>query len=287
MCLSQIKSSTTQSNRAPSVSPEHIQKQDPLCQASLTLPRKYTILGVGVSSTSYEAVVPLLMRFAKARRRAIIDFLPVDIIVRAADDNLFRDILNGFDLVCPDGQPVRWLLNYFHRLGLRDRVCGTTSMLRLCAAAAQNAIPIYLYGSTERTLSKLRERLLEYYPALRIAGMESPPFRALTATEDAGVVKRINDSGAGLLFIGLGAPKQEKFAWEHRSTIDAVQLCVGAAFDFIAGTKRRAPHWMQQTGLEWLFRLCCEPRRLAKRYIVGNARFAVVALRHLCAINSR
>src|SRR5262249_23599663 len=132
---------------------------------------------------------------------------------------------------------------------------------------------IYLYGSSPATLSALKANLLRAFPDLEIAGVESPPFRPLTAEEDAQMVDRVNASGAGLMFIGLGCPKQDYFAAEHADRILAVQLCVGAAFDFLADTKPLAPLWMQRAGLAWVFRLYQEPKRLWKRYLVTNSVF--------------
>lgn len=251
------------------------------------MPEKYEVAGVPVSATSYDEITQVLLRCANEKRPTIVDFTCVDVIVRAIQDPLFRSVLDEFDILCPDGQPVRWLLNSAHSLRLIDRVCGTTAMIRLCGAAAERGVGIYLYGSTDATLDKLQKRLRELYPTLRIVGLESPPFRALSEAEDASVVHRVNGSGAGFLFIGLGAPKQERFAWEHRHSIKAVQLCVGAAFDFVAGTKSRAPLAMQRIGLEWLYRCFCEPRRLAKRYIVGNGRFIGAAVRQLYTRQTR
>src|SRR5204863_3570670 len=146
-------------------------------------------------------------------------------------------------------------------------------MLRLCRAAAAAGVSIYLYGGNPAVAEKLRANLLAACPGLEIAGYEAPPFRALTPDEDEAVVERINASGAGLVFIGLGCPKQDHFAFEHRDRLRAVQLCVGAAFDFHAGVKKMAPAWMQRRGLEWLFRLGQEPGRLWRRYLVTNSRF--------------
>src|SRR5262249_33817743 len=140
-------------------------------------------------------------------------------------------------------------------------------------AAAAQGVPIYLYGGNPVVLEQLQANLRKQFPELLIAGAESPPFRVLTREEDESVVERINASGAQLVFIGLGCPKQDHFAHEHRDRIRAVQLCVGAAFDFLAGTKKTAPAWMQRHGLEWLYRLCQEPRRLWKRYLVTNSIF--------------
>jgi N-acetylglucosaminyldiphosphoundecaprenol N-acetyl-beta-D-mannosaminyltransferase len=156
-------------------------------------------------------------------------------------------------------------------------------MLRLCEAAAREQIGIYLYGGTTTSQAQLQAKLLAHFPSLVISGGESPPFRPLTADEDRAAVERINDSGAGIVFVGLGCPKQDHFAADHRTRIRAVQVCVGAAFDFHAGVTPMAPPWMQKRGLEWLYRLCREPRRLGRRYLVTNSQFAVKFGRALVA----
>ena len=248
--------------------------------------RKYDVFGLNISATTYSEVVDVLTESARRRRPTTVDFVPVSVLVEAAHNPTFRSRLNSFDLVCPDGQPVRWCLNHFHKVGLPDTVCGTTATLRICEGAAQNKIGIYLYGSKPETLRKLQASLLSRFPLLRIVGVESPPFSTLTAEEHSAVAARINDSGAGFLFVGIGSPKQENFAWEQRSRINAVQLCVGAAFDFIAGTKRRAPRWMQKIGLEWMHRVGSEPIRLGKRYALGNSRFVALLLPELLRPNS-
>jgi N-acetylglucosaminyldiphosphoundecaprenol N-acetyl-beta-D-mannosaminyltransferase len=248
-------------------------------------PRKHSVFGVHVSATSYTEVVKTLIQAAKRQEHVIVDFTPVSVLVAAVDDVTFRSRLNSFDITCPDGQPVRWCLNHFYDAGLADRVCGTTAMLHVCEAAAGEGISIYLYGSTLETMGLLRFRLLSCFPGLRIAGTECPPFRPLSSEEQRETVDRIKRSGAGLVFLGIGSPRQENFAWEHRDDIAAVQLCVGAAFDFIAGTKRRAPEWIQRSGLEWLYRFCSEPVRLGKRYLSSNMRFLSLLIRQLLASN--
>lgn len=250
----------------------------PSVRTCISWPAKYDVLGAHVSATTYSEITDLLITAARNGTPAIVDFSPVDIIVQAAKNPLFLAKLNSFDIVCPDGQPVRWWLNHFHAAALRDRVCGTTSMLHLCEVAAQTQESVYLYGSTPITLARLRARLMELYPRLLIAGTEAPPFRPLTPLEDNAVVERINSSGAHLIFVGIGSPKQENFAWDHKEKIRAVQLCVGAAFDFIAGTKHRAPEWMQWMGLEWVHRFCSEPGRLGKRYFATNSYFLLAVL---------
>jgi exopolysaccharide biosynthesis WecB/TagA/CpsF family protein len=243
--------------------------------AALAWPARCEVLGVPVSATGYEEASRLVLDAARAGRPALVAHLSAHGLAEAARDPAFRRRLRGFDLVAPDGQPVRWALRLLHGVRLADRVYGPELMARLCAAAARAGLPVYLYGSTPAVLERLEARLRRDLPGLVVAGAESPPFRPPTAEEDAASVTRIRASGARLVFLGLGCPKQERFASSHRDRLDAVQICVGAAFDFLAGTKPMAPRWMQRAGLEWLFRLACEPRRLWRRYLVGNLRFVV------------
>lgn len=236
-------------------------------------PQKYEIFGVNVSATTYDTAADILIDAAQHKHAGTVAHAAVHPVVSASRDPDFRLKLNQLDIVAPDGQPVRWALRWLHGVKLPDRVYGPEMMLRLCRRAAEAGVGIYLYGSSPAVIEKLRANLSRRFPALRILGSEAPPFRPLTAEEDKDVVERINGSGAGLAFIGLGSPLQETFAYEHRDTIKAVQLCVGAAFDFHAGSKKIAPKWMQRTGLEWLFRLVSEPRRLWRRYLYTNSLF--------------
>ncbi len=191
----------------------------------------------------------------------------------ASSDPALREAVNTFQIVATDGQPVRWALNLLHKTQLRQRVYGPELMLRLCRRAAAEEVPIYLYGSAPEVIEALTANLRNKFSGLRIAGAEAPPFRPLSPEEEDETIRRINASGAKILFVGLGYPKQDYFAHRHRGRIRAVQVCVGAAFDFHAGTKRMAPRWMQRHGLEWVFRLCQEPRRLWYRYLVTNTVF--------------
>jgi exopolysaccharide biosynthesis WecB/TagA/CpsF family protein len=236
-------------------------------------PRKVDLFGVQVSPTTYDEAVAVILRAAERGVPGVVACQAVHAVVTASCDPVLCDMVNGFDLVTPDGQPVRWALNLLHRAGLRDRVYGPELMLRLCRAAAEVGIPIYLYGGSPAVAEQLPDRLRRLFPSLLVAGSESPPFRALTPEEDDAVIERINASGARLVFIGLGCPKQDVFAHEHRGRIRAVLVCVGAAFDFHAGVKKMAPAWMQRCGLEWLYRVSQEPGRLWKRYLVTNSIF--------------
>jgi len=238
-------------------------------------PPKYDLFGVQITATTYAEAEETIFRAVAQRVPAVISLHAVHAVMTAAGDPVLRAKVNTFQIVAPDGQPVRWALNLLYHTGLQDRVYGPELTLRLCRRAAETGVPVYLYGSSPETVQRLRQNLVAKYPGLRIVGAESPPFRSLTAEEDEAVVWRINQSGAGIVLIGLGCPKQDHFAYDHRERIAAVQVCVGAAFDFHAGTKKMAPRWLQRHGLEWLYRLSQEPGRLWRRYLVTNSRFVV------------
>ena len=246
----------------------------PVDAVAIRWPPKYDIFGVRVSATTYDEVTDVILAFARQRAPAVVSAHAAHAIVTASGDPGLRQVVNRFQAIVADGQPVRWALNLLHGTGLPDRVRGPELMLRLCAAAAQHQVPIYLYGSCDEVLEPLCANLTAQYPGLQFSGVEAPPFRALTAAEEAAVVRRINASGAGIVFVGLGYPKQDHFAGQLQERAHAVLVCVGAAFDFHAGKKRMAPLWMQRWGLEWLHRVCQEPRRLWRRYLVTNTIFA-------------
>ncbi len=246
-----------------------------------TWPAKYPVLGVGISATTYDEAVVSILAAAREGARAVVTAAPVHAVVSAARDPELLPKMNSLELVVPDGQPIRWALNLIHRTRLADRVYGPELMLRVCRGAARHGTPVYLYGSAPHVVERLRENLLRWFPGLQLVGWESPPFRPLTPEEDRAVVERINRSGARIVFIGLGCPRQDEFAFAHRPLLEAVQICVGAAFDFHSGNKRMAPAWMQRRGLEWLFRLVTEPRRLWRRYFVTNSIFVARLTRDL------
>lgn len=237
---------------------------------------KGEVLGVGISAVDYDAAVEQIIAAAAAGRAMTVSATSVHGVLLGALDHEHRRRLNAFDLLVPDGQPVRWALRWLHGKRLAERVYGPELMNRLCRAAAEAGLPIYLYGGAPGVTELLVRRLAERFASLKIAGSQSPPFAPLSAEEDAAVVRQIRESGARLLFIGLGCPKQDIFADEHRAALGLPQICVGAAFDFHAGVKRTAPRWMQQRGLEWLFRLAQEPRRLWRRYLLWNPLYVVL-----------
>jgi exopolysaccharide biosynthesis WecB/TagA/CpsF family protein len=241
-------------------------------------PRKYDLFGVQVSAADYDGALESVITAAKGNISACVSHTAVHGLMEASRNPVFRKMLNGFDIVAPDGHPVRLALNHFYGTNLKDRCYGPEFMLRCCERAAAEDIPVYLYGSHPHVVNLLKESLLRGCPRLAVVGCEPSLFRPLTEKEDEGLVRRINASGAGIVFYGLGCPLQEKFASWHKGRVHAVQICNGAAFDFHSGNKRMAPAWMQRNSLEWLFRLSQEPRRLTGRYLHTNSLFLAKAL---------
>ena len=233
-----------------------------------------------VDASSYAEATERVLRWAREPRGRMVCHANVHMTMEAADDAGFQTLVNGSDLVLSDGMPLVWALR---RLGVLDatRVYGPTLMLEICRAAAEEGVPIGLYGGRPETLGLLRANLVARIPGLRIMYAESPSFRPLDEAEDAAVVDAIVASGARVLFVGLGCPKQERWMAARRERLPLVQLGVGAAFDFHAGRIRQAPVWMQSAGLEWAFRLAMEPRRLARRYLRHNPRFVLGLARQL------
>jgi len=238
---------------------------------------KRNVLGILMDAVDYEAAVDFVLAAARDRRGAAISALAVHGVMTGVLDREHQYRLNRFDLLVPDGQPVRWALNLLHRAGLHDRVYGPNLTLKLCARAALESVPVYFYGSTPAILAGLRESLEHRFPGIAIVGMEPSKFRCLSAGEKTDLAARIRSSGAAILFVGLGCPRQEVFAYEFRGLLPMPILAVGAAFPFIAGHVPQAPPWMQGAGLEWLYRLASEPRRLWRRYLYLNPAYACLA----------
>lgn len=197
-------------------------------------------------------------------------------LMEAYDSKLVRDAVNGADIVAPDGMPLVWMLR---RLGapVEDRTYGPDLTIAVCQAAAREQIPVGFFGSTPSVLQQCIDRIQQRFVNLNVAFRFAPPFGAFSPEENQSYVEQINRSGIKILFVGLGCPKQELWMADHVDQIGAVMLGVGAAFDFHAGRKKQAPTWMQRAGLEWLFRLYSEPRRLFRRYVYHNPRFLVLA----------
>lgn len=234
---------------------------------------KKEVLGVMVNAIDYEATVARIIEAAKARQPLGVAALPVHGVMTGVLDRVHRYRLNQLHLVVPDGQPVRWALNWLYGAQLRQRVYGPDLTLYVCEQAAERSLPVFFYGSTLEVLDRLVANLRERFPALQVAGFHSPPFRQLRTDEEHQIVQLIKESGAALTFVGLGCPKQETWVFEHLNYLDMPVLGVGAAFDFHAKRLTQAPEWMQERGLEWLYRFFQEPKRLWRRYVLLNPSF--------------
>jgi N-acetylglucosaminyldiphosphoundecaprenol N-acetyl-beta-D-mannosaminyltransferase len=232
------------------------------------------ILEAYIDALSWDDAIKRIRRWGEARESRYVCICNVHSVVTTTQDIEFKLAVNNADMSTPDGAPIAWALR---RLGFRtqERINGPDLMLKYLALVENSSQKVFFYGSTEETLQKLRVALGAQFPNLQIAGTYSPPFRPLSREEDEETVEMINASGANVVFVGLGCPKQEKWMADHRGRIDAVMIGVGAAFDYHSGVVKRAPVWWQRNGLEWLYRLGSEPRRLFKRYAVTNTLFIV------------
>lgn len=231
------------------------------------------VLGVGVSAINMDAAIRVINHWIDCGQRAYVCVTGVHGVMESQRNQALQDIHNRAGLVTPDGMPMAWLL----KLGGHrdtDRVCGPELMPALFVASQARGDRHFLYGGTQQTLDLLQARLREVAPRAQVTGSYSPPFRAITPEEDAEIVHRINESGADIVWVGLSTPKQEFWMAEHRDRLrPAVLIGVGAAFDITAGIRTRAPKILRRTGLEWVYRLMQEPRRLWRRYFESNPRF--------------
>lgn len=239
---------------------------------------RHNVLGVLVNAVDYEAVTSRIIAAAISQQGLAVSALAVHGIMTGLLNAQQRYRLNCLDLVVPDGQPVRWALEWLHGIHLSNRVYGPRLMLSVCAHAAQLGLPIFFYGSTDEVLEKLCARLRKEFADLLIVGAQSSKFRCLSVAEKDALTTDIRNSGARVVFVGLGCPRQEVWAYEFRDQLSIPIVAVGAAFPFLAGKLPQAPEWMQASGLEWLFRLASEPVRLWKRYLCLNSLFLLCLL---------
>jgi len=234
---------------------------------------KYNLLGVQVDATDYEHVVDRVVSAAREARPLSVSATAVHGVMEGFHDPRHAARLNAFDFVTPDGQPVRWALNWLYRAGLRDRVYGPELMRRVLARCGEEGLPVFWYGSTPDVLAALGARTVERFPSLIVAGMLPSRFARIEEEEQVELAERIRASGARVVLVGLGCPRQEVFVHAMRDRVGVPMLAVGAAFDFYAGRSKEAPAWMQRAGLQWLHRLAGDPRRLWRRYLVLGPAF--------------
>ena len=246
----------------------------------MTLVPHETILGIQVEVTTYRESTNQILGWAENGQGRYVCLANVHMVMEAYEDATLRKVVNQADLVTPDGMPLVWMLR---RLGhsLEDRVYGPALTLRVLEASARKCIPVGFYGGAPDVLDQLVKNIQNRYKNIQISYRFSPPFRELTPEEDKAIVQEIEASQTRILFVGLGCPKQEQWMATHVDRMQVVMLGVGAAFDFHAGKVRQAPNWLQNKGLEWLYRLFIEPGRLWKRYLKHNPRFAVLGMMEL------
>ena len=258
---------------APARTPEPEPKPKPERGSRPTRRGSRLLLGMRVDVTDYLEAIETILAMAESGG-GMTCVASVHTVMEAWDDPGFRRIVNGAELVTPDGVPLVWSLR---ALGAPDatRVYGPSLTPVLCGEAARRGVPVGFYGGSPPVMAALVRRLAERYPGLAIAFTHCPPHSDAPLQVDERIASAIEDSGTRVLFVGLGCPKQERWMAAYREHLSCAQVGVGAAFDFVAGAKAQAPAWVQRAGLEWLFRLACEPRRLARRYLRNNPRFAL------------
>lgn len=240
---------------------------------------KVDLLGVAIDAVDYEAAIDRVIAAALAGEPLGVSALAVHGVMTGHDDAEHRARLNSLSLVTPDGQPVRWSLNLLHHLGLSDRVYGPRLTLELCRDAAARDLPVFFYGSEPSILDKLSKRLPLLVPGITIAGTRPSRFGRATREELDIICEEIRSTGARLCFVGLGCPRQEVFVYENVAKLSMPTLAVGAAFAYLADVSSEPPLWVQRWGLQWLYRLAQDPKRLWRRYLLLNPRFCAGVIR--------
>jgi len=241
--------------------------------------KQFEVLGVKVDDINLELACDRVDGWISAREKSYICVAPVSTIIECQDNTPYREVINKSGMVTPDGMPLVWL----GKAGgskVIERTYGPDLMLTICERGQEKGWRHFLYGGTEESVEKLEKALKQKFPKIEISGKYSPPFRELSHDETQEITNTINNTNSDIVWVGLGAPKQDFWISQNRGILNAPVLAgVGAAFDFISGTKKQAPKWMQNIGLEWLFRLSCEPRRLWKRYLLGNSKFVYLLIK--------
>jgi N-acetylglucosaminyldiphosphoundecaprenol N-acetyl-beta-D-mannosaminyltransferase len=266
------------------VHPVHPEQLSTIPRDRVPVPPSDPVLGIPIAITDYDRALNWIDEMVAAGQPGYVCVSNVHAVMASEEDPELRTALLGSSLNVPDGMPLIWALNLLGH-PLRDRVYGPELMARACARAARSGQSFYLYGGRNQgALVQLALNLRTRFPGLRIVGGYSPPHRALTADEEASVAEAINDSGADVVWVGIGVPKQEKWMAAMRDQLQApVLIGVGAAFDFHSGLVPQAPAFLQDIGLEWAYRLMREPRRLWRRYLRYNPRFIWALGRQLLA----
>ena len=239
------------------------------------MPKRVNVLGVGNSVLNLQTALDAIAAAVRAKRKGYICVTGVHGVMEAQADENFKAILNSAFLCTPDGMPMVWAGKHAGHREMR-RVYGPDLMLDVCAWSEASGAKHFFYGGADGVAELLAQKLKEKFPKLQVAGTFTPPFRALNADEEKSLAEQVRAVQPDVLWVGLSTPKQEKFMAEYLPKLDVTLMAgVGAAFDFHSGRVRQAPRWMQRSGLEWFYRLCSEPRRLAKRYFCNNPLFVL------------
>lgn len=241
--------------------------------------RKVDVFGVKYSVTDYDKASSLIIENAQINNSYGVSALAVHGLIECYNNPSLKEKINKLDLIVPDGQPVKWAMNSFHHTGLKDRVYGPSLTLEVLKKANEERLSIYLFGSKQSTLDAFSKNINDWFPHIKIAGIHADRFRDATESEDIADIDKINKSGAHIVLVGRGCPRQEIWVSDHLGKVNAAMMAVGAAFDFHAGTLPQAPSWMQDNGLEWLFRLIQEPNRLWRRYLFTNSKFILLFIK--------
>ncbi|MBD2000324.1 WecB/TagA/CpsF family glycosyltransferase [Oculatella sp. FACHB-28] len=242
--------------------------------------KKVSVVNSPVTASPFDEQIKVILEWASKHLSKVVCVANVHMVTEAYLNQDFSKVLKSADLVTPDGMPLVWMMKL---LGVRDqdRVAGLDILLALCKAAPSTDVGLFFVGSETPILDQMRAKLNQEFPDLQIAGMEPLPFRPLTPAEDEALIQKINASGAGVVLVSLGCPKQERWMAEHKDKIHAVMIGLGGAFPVYAGICKRAPRWVREMGLEWFYRLIQEPRRLWKRYSTTIPLFLWLATKQL------
>jgi len=251
--------------------------QDPKNKKTLI---KYNLLGLNISTGPYQAFVDNIALLALSAPSSYVCIANVHMLIEAHKDPAFAAVVNNADIVTPDGMPLAKGLKLLYQVN-QDRVAGMDLLPHVLSLAEQKAIAVYFYGSTKETLTLVDAYCRKHFPGLKIAGLHSPPFRPLTTHEEEETIRNINLSGAKIVLVALGCPKQEKWMASMKNRINACMLGVGGALPVMAGLQKRAPLWIQKISMEWFYRLLQEPRRLFKRYAITNSIFLMLFFKEL------
>lgn len=245
-----------------------------------------SVTGFPISALSFSAQVETIIKWARERSSRMVCVSNVHMLMEGHWNPDFARVLRQSDLLTPDGMPLVWMTSLMKGAS-QDRVAGMELMLALCQQAQEKCVSVFFIGSTEAILKGISARLANDFPNLKVAGTLSPPFRELSERENQKITDYIGRSGAGLVFVSLGCPKQERWMSTHHRQVNAVMIGVGGVFSVYAGEKRWAPAWIRKYGLEWFYRLMQEPKRLWKRYALTIPPFLLLAMRQLIEIRLR